>query len=87
MATLSEFNRARIAAHFARENQEPISVTKDVLKAAVDATDSWIDANAASFNNALPVAARQGLTADQKTLLFVYVAMRRRGMLRTEEEN
>lgn len=44
---------------------------------AVDATDTWIDDNQASYNSALPEAARTALTQSQKTLLFCSVAMAR----------
>lgn len=52
-------------------------VTKTDLRAAIDATDTWIDDNAASFNSALPAAARTNLTSAQKTLLFCAVACMR----------
>lgn len=59
--------------------------TTDLLKAdfraAVAATDDWIDANAASFNAALPQPARNTLTAREKALLFMLVADRRFGVL------
>lgn len=63
-----------------------VSITKADLRAAVDATDDWIEANSASYNQALPQPARSSLTADQKTLVFVYVALRRRGLLTAEED-
>ena len=53
------------------------NIIKDQLKAAIDATDDWIEANQAAFNLALPVAARSNLTSAQKTLLFCVVAARR----------
>lgn len=87
MAVMSAQDRARTAAQWARDNLEDLGVTKAELRAAVDATDAWIDANATSFNSTLPQPARGTLTATQKTLLFVYVAMRRQGTLRAEEDN
>lgn len=84
MAAMDETNRARTWAQWMRDNAEPCGFTKAQLRAAIDATDDWIDANAASFNSALPVAFRTSASATQKTLLFVYVAMRRRGMLPAE---
>lgn len=53
------------------------ALTKLDLREAVDTTDTWIEDNQVSFNNALPVAARTNLTASQKTLLFCVVAARR----------
>jgi hypothetical protein len=71
-----------------RDNAEPAAFTKADLRAALDATDDWIDDNAAAFNSALPQPFRSQASATQKTLLFCYVAMRRRGvdMLRVDED-
>lgn len=63
-----------------------IGVTKPQLRAALDATDDWIDANQTSFNNALPQPFRTQASLAQKTFLFCYVAMRRAGLLRAEED-
>jgi hypothetical protein len=86
MAIMSNEERRRCWAQFMRTNTESLSITKAELRAAVDATDQWIEDNSAAFNLALPQPARGALSATQKTLLFVYVAMRRRGMLRAEED-
>ena len=77
MAVLSDPNRLLATEEYARENADPIGVTRPELRAAVDATDAWIDANAASYNLALPTAARNNLTAKQKARLFFVVARRR----------
>ena len=53
------------------------SVLKTDLKAAVDAADSWVDTNAASYNTALPVAFRNNASAAQKSLLLVAVVLMR----------
>lgn len=86
MAVLPDLDRNRIWRYFMRRNTDGCAFTKDDLRAAVDATDSWIDSNAASYNSALPVAFRTGATLVQKTLLFCWVAMRRAGILRVEED-
>lgn len=86
LAALSDSERHRVHAHFMRRPTGTVSALKPDLRAAVDATDTWIDTNQASFNLALPVGVRGTLTADQKTLLFCYVAMRRAGLLRVEED-
>lgn len=86
MAIMSDEERRRCWAQFMRANAEPISITKADLRAALNATDQWIDDNAGAYNLALPQPARGALSATQKTLLFVYVAMRRRGLLRAEED-
>lgn len=54
--------------------------TKNDLKAAVDATDSWIDDNQTGYNNALPEPFKSEATQAQKTLLFCAVAAMRVGV-------
>lgn len=83
MAVLSTGDRQLVSALTQRRwsaDQTSCSITKAQLLAAVDATDQWIDDNAAAFNTALPVAARTNLTLEQKTLLFCFVALRRAGL-------
>ena len=77
MASLSENDRVAEWARWMRENTSPTPFTKDDLRAAVDATDEWIDANAAAYNLALPLAIRTNLTAQQKARLFLQIARRR----------
>lgn len=90
MAVLADEDRRRTWAHLMRSWAAvlgtPIPVVKADLRAAVDATDAWIEANQAAFNTALPQPFRGAATTPQKTLLFCYVAMRRAGILRTEED-
>lgn len=89
MAALDATNRARASAQAMRDWPAAIgmpAVTKADLKAAVDATDDWIEANQASVNTALPQPFRGTATTAQKTFLFCYVAMRRAGLLRAEED-
>jgi Ni2+-binding GTPase involved in maturation of urease and hydrogenase len=57
--------------------EDGVSITKADLRAAVDALDDWFDANAATLNTALPVAARNGLTTTQKARLLRAVIARR----------
>jgi len=59
---------------------ESISLSKVELYAAVAATDGWIEDNQASFNSALPEAARTNLDLAQKTLVFMAVAAARVSM-------
>ena len=54
-------------------------LSKPDLDAAITAADNWIDANAVSFNLALPLAARTTLTAAQKAELLMRVAQKRYG--------
>lgn len=77
MATLPEIDRLRIWRGLMRYLGFGWAGVKDDLKAAVDATDVWVDANTASYNNALPVTFRDNATADQKSLLLVAVVMMR----------
>lgn len=88
MALLPEAARARVWAHAMRAaGLGPLpGITKPDLRAAVEATDQWIEDNAASYNAALPQPFRSQASMVQKTLLFCYVAMRRAGILRTEED-
>lgn len=80
-------NRLRTWAQVMRNWPGSITgVTKAELRAAVDATDDWIEANQASFNTALPQPFRGAASTPQKTFLFCYVAMRRAGLLRAEED-
>jgi hypothetical protein len=77
MAVLSDASRIEIWAELQRTADNPGTVTKDDLRAAVDATDDWVDANSSSFNSALPVAARTALSARQKAYLLAYVVEKR----------
>lgn len=85
MAVLPELDRARALIGLMRDGSFG-AVTKADLRAAVDATDAWIDSNAASYNVSIPQPARNALTPAQKTLLFCFVAMRRAGLLRVQED-
>lgn len=91
MALLDETNRVRVWAHYMRKVVGGIpGVVKADVRAAVDATDAWIDSASAAaapstgYNSALPQPFRSAATSDQKTVLFCYVAMRRAGLLPTE---
>lgn len=84
---LDETGRSRTFAQLMRNWPGSLAgVTKTQLRAAVDATDDWIDTNQTSFNNALPLPFRTQASLPQKTFLFCYVAMRRAGLLRAEED-
>jgi hypothetical protein len=89
MADLDATGRARVLAQLMRDLPAALrpwpAVTKTDLAAAVAATDDWIDDNAATYNSALPQPARGALSSAQKTFLFCYVALRRAGLLKTEE--
>lgn len=86
MTLLDSTSRARVVAQWMRKNLEASSFSKAELAAAVDSTDQWIEDNTASFVAAIPSGFRTKSSATQKTLLFVYVLMRRAGLLRAEED-
>ncbi len=80
MAELSSENRAVLVAKSARENsqlRENYQLTKSQHRALYDAVDTWINDNAASYNNALPEPAKTTMTAKQKARVFVAVITRR----------
>lgn len=80
MAILSDTDRRRIwrgLQRFWSGAWEPTAFGKAELLAAANATDDWIEANQASYNTALPGAFRTGATQEQKTLLFMAVALAR----------
>jgi hypothetical protein len=79
MPALSEADREAIFNEMIAKNRagEIDSLTRAELRAAIDATDDWTVANAASYNSALPQPARGVLTAPQKALLLSYVIRRR----------
>lgn len=79
MAVLSNADRAEVAAEGMRDSRlgTLANLLKTDWRAAINAADDWVNSNAASFNSALPVAARTNLTSAQKALLLVFVVMRR----------
>lgn len=81
MAQLSDTDRARVWRGLMRWwsnlREALAALTKQQLRDAVNATDTWIDDNQASYNAALPEPARNALTTSQKTLLFCAVALAR----------
>lgn len=80
MAQLDETARQQIWRGLMRywsSLRETVGVSKADLKAAVDAADTWVDDNSASFNTALPTAFRTNATTTQKSILLVAVVLRR----------
>ena len=57
--------------------REAVGLTKEDLRAALDAADQWASDNAALYNLALPLPARTVLTASQKARLLAVVLLRR----------
>jgi hypothetical protein len=52
-------------------------LSKVQLRDFLNAVDDWIDANAASYNQALPLAARNNLTPSQKAEGLLFMVERR----------
>ena len=88
MAVLTNQDRFDLWAEYMRDAAVGIIgvMTKADLRAAVNAVDDWVSTNAAAFNSALPLPARTSLTQQQKTLLFCWVALRRAGILKVDED-
>ena len=80
MAALIDSKRVEVWSEFMSSLSsifELMGLSKPDLRAAVNATDQWIEDNQASFNNALPAAAKAALTSKQKVRLFMAVAQKR----------
>ncbi len=85
MAILTEEEERVIANWFVKRAYKALAKTADLtaddVLAAIQPTEDWINDNQASFNAALPTAFRTTATAEEKTLLFSYVAMRQVGLI------
>ena len=84
MAVLTDQDRFEVWADVMRQTaislalDEPIgNITKQDLRAAIDALDVWLNDNAASANSAIPLPARTALSARQKAALLMYVISKR----------
>ena len=85
MAVLSNADRKEIWAQYMRTVSQAGeaygALSKADLRAAVNATDQWIEDNAGSYNSTIPLPARTALSVAQKTRLFNFVATKRFGVL------
>jgi hypothetical protein len=79
MAVLINADRAAVWASLMTDNTEVCSITKTDLRAAVNAIDDFLEANATAINNTLPAAAKAGLSVAQKARLLSYVVRKRWG--------
>lgn len=80
MAILSSKNRRILNQIFADDesnDQKKIVPGLQDIRAAVDAIDNWLEANRASFNSAIPIPAKSGLTLKQKMKLLMLVVSKR----------
>lgn len=77
MAYLSDQERRQIWKQLMEEASaiwEELPCPKQDFLDAIIATDTWIENNQASFNNALPACPKANLTQKQKLRLFKAVA-------------
>jgi len=52
----------------------PVTLTKADIKGAINDTNTWIDNNSVSYNNALAANVRSALNTSQKSALFNLVS-------------
>ncbi len=64
-----------------REAKKAADLSLTDLEPAIQDTEDWIAANQASFVAALPEPFKASTNAAEKTLLFVYVAMKKAGLI------
>jgi hypothetical protein len=80
MAVLADADRVELWATYMQEAgnlRELLPLTKSDLRAAVDALDDFLNANAAAINSAIPLPARAVLTVPQKARLLMFVIRQR----------
>ena len=84
MATLPLVDQQRVQRGLMRVAPVIFGAVPTILKidllAAVQAADSWADANAAAYNTALPATFRANATTAQKALLLMAVITMRTGL-------
>lgn len=85
MALLTEADYQAVKAQVQRDYGWA-GCTKADLDAAIRAADAWCDANAVSYNSALPQPFRTNATAAQKSALLDFVARRRAGLYKAQGE-
>lgn len=81
MAVLDEANRVAVWESHMRDPDlcaETFgTMSKTDLRAAVDALDDYLETNKTAINNALPAAAKAGMTTKQKAKLLMWVVRQR----------
>jgi len=80
MAVLGDNDRVTMVQKFAQNmsgTRTAVSIVKADMRAAVNAIDDWVEANASAFNTAIPQPARGASTTQQKAKLLWYVVQRR----------
>lgn len=77
---LTQQEREEVAALFQRAGLCPGDHLKAAIIAVMGAIDDWVETNQASYNSALPVAFRNGASAQIKALALFYVVRKRVGL-------
>lgn len=80
-------SRERTFAGAIRQYRFPGSLVKNDIRAAVNAMDDFLEANAAAINAAFPQPFRSTASTADKAAIIAFVAMRRAGMLQVTEDN
>lgn len=73
MAVLVDADRALVWQKWMATNDEAIGLLKAEVRAVVDSADTWIDQNAAAFDEAFPPDARGVLTNRQKQKMVIEI--------------
>jgi hypothetical protein len=75
VAVMNAADRAECHGNYMRNPDvgELYGLSKIDLRAAIDAADDWVNANAAAFNSAMPLPARTALSTPQKARLLLWV--------------
>jgi len=73
MAAMTDAQQVAAWQQYMQNLTGELACSKADARAALDATDAWVDANWTSFNSALPAAFRQPATRKQKALLLLCV--------------
>ena len=81
MALLTTQQRFEMGAEFMRASLCPGSITKPSLSAAIDSADQWVEDNSAAYAAALPNPFRANSTPTEKTMLLMYVLLKRMGRI------
>ena len=81
---LTDAQRLKVSARFQDQlsalppgKKETVSVSKHRILDTIGAMDDWVDANAASFNAAIPERVRTTFTPQQKARLLYWVVRAR----------
>jgi hypothetical protein len=86
VAVLPDLDRNRVYRYFMRQQLGNVDFTKIDLQAAVNAIDVFLENNATAINTAFPQPFRGAATSSQKAAVIGFVAMRRAGLLRVDED-